>query len=74
MKHNYKHQNKNLDDWQKLPVFLRQYPQFQMNQLRTLLLKREVNGLARHIKKIGKPLYINTPGFLSWIEQKGGES
>ena len=56
-----------LNDWQKLPDFLKQYHQFTDQQMRWLLLHREVNGLSEHVRKIGKPLYIHVPGFLQWI-------
>ena len=56
-----------LNDWQKLPDFLKQHPQFTDQQMRWLLLHRKTNGLSEHIRKIGKPLYIHVPGFLQWI-------
>ncbi len=34
--------------------------------MRWLLLHRESNGLFRHVRKIGKLLYKNIPGFLQW--------
>ncbi len=61
-------QTTNLNDWQKLSSFIRTFPQFSESQLRWLLLHRKTNGLNKHVRKIGKPLYINVSGFISWIE------
>ena len=60
-------QQSSIDDWKKLPDFIQQYPQFTEQQMRWLLLHREANGLSKHIRKIGKPIYIHVPGFLQWI-------
>jgi len=60
--------NPSLDDWQKLSVFLKKYKNFSHSQMRWLLLHREENNLNQYIRKIGKPIYINVPGFLIWIE------
>ena len=57
----------NINDWQKLPTFLKNHPQFSEQQMRWLLLHREINGLSQYTRKIGKPLYIYVPGFLEWI-------
>ena len=57
-----------LNNWQKLPDFLNNYPQFSEHQMRWLLMRRQENGLSECTRKIGKPLYINVPGFLKWIE------
>ena len=56
-----------IDDWQPLPVFLEKHPQFSEQQLRWLLFHRKTNGLDQYVQKIGKPLYINVPGFTRWI-------
>ncbi len=61
-------QSKKLNDWMKLPDFLKKYPQFTNHQMRWLLLHRERNGLSMHTRKLGKPLYIHIPGFLLWLE------
>ncbi len=63
-------EQQSLNDWQKLPDFLKQHPQFTDQQMRWLLLHREINGLSEHIRKIGKPLYIHVPGFLQWIFER----
>ena len=60
--------NPSLNDWQKLEPFLKENKQFEEAQMRGLLFKREQNGLDEHTRKIGKFLYLNSPGFLSWIE------
>lgn len=56
-----------LRDWVKVEVLIEQYPQFTLPQMRWLLLHRKSNGLFQYVRKIGKPLYINVPGFLQWI-------
>ena len=57
-----------LNDWQKLDDFVQSNPQFTVPQMRGLLFNRKKNGLNEHTRKIGKFLYLNSPGFLSWIE------
>lgn len=57
-----------LNDWQKLEEFVKKNPQFTVQQMRGLLFKREQNGLDEHTRKIGKFLYLNSPGYLNWIE------
>ena len=57
-----------LSDWQKLNDFVQSNPQFTVPQLRGLLFRREQNGLDKCTRKIGKFLYLNSPGFLNWIE------
>lgn len=56
-----------LRDWVKVEALIEQYSQFTLPQLRWLLLHRKSNGLSQYVRKIGKPLYINVPGFLQWI-------
>ena len=60
----------NLNDWQKLPDFIQEHPQFTEQQMRWLLLHRKLNGLNKYVRKIGKPIYICVPGFLQWICEK----
>ena len=57
-----------LNDWQKLPEFLDNNPQFTEVQMRGLLLRREQNGLSEATRKVGKPLYISQSRFTSWLE------
>lgn len=65
------HQNTHsINDWMKKSDFLKEYPQFTNQQMNWLLLNRETNGLAEHIRKIGKPIYIHVPGFVQWIFDK----
>lgn len=56
-----------LNDWMKTKDFIEAYPQFTHQQITWLLLHRKTNGLAEHVRKIGKPIYIHVPGFLQWI-------
>jgi len=58
----------NLDEWMKLPDFLKSFPQFTHNQMRWLLLHRTTNGLDSCTRKLGKPIYLNVPKFLKWVE------
>lgn len=60
--------NPSLNDWKKLDSFVEENKQFTVQQLRGLLFNRKHNGLDAHTRKIGKFLYLNSPGFLSWIE------
>jgi len=59
-----------INDWQKLPDFLKLNPQFTNQQMRWLLLHRETNGLNKYTRKIGKPIYISVSGFLKWILER----
>lgn len=57
-----------LNDWNLIDGFLEDNPQFSKTQLRGLLFNRKHNGLDEHTRKIGKFIYLNSPGFLIWIE------
>lgn len=67
---NLPHESASLNDWVKIDVLVEQYPQFSITQMRWLLLHRESNGLSQHVRKIGKPLYIDIQGFLQWIKDE----
>ena len=45
-----------------------QYPQFPPARLRWWLRERERNGLAPHVRKLGKQLYLHVPGFVRWVD------
>lgn len=62
-------QHQTIDDWMKLKDFTEKHPQFEIQQLRWLLLRRKTNGLSEHVRKIGKSLYLSESGFLSWINE-----
>ena len=61
---------RSLDEYQPLRTFLDQHPQFRENQLRWLLRFRDENGLAAHVMKIGRELYLHVPGFLRWLDEQ----
>jgi hypothetical protein len=43
-------------------------PAFNLNQLRWLLVHRNVNGMNRCIRRIGKRLLVDEKAFLEWID------
>jgi len=59
-----------LHHWVKITDFLLEYPSYSPSQIKWLLLHRKTNGLSAHVRRIGKPLYLNVPGFLDWIENR----
>jgi hypothetical protein len=63
--------NENIPSWDWLTIngfikFTNQ--QITENQIRWLLRSRLSNGLNDHVKTIGRKLYINKQGFISWME------
>jgi hypothetical protein len=56
-----------LEAWERLDQFEENHPQFKENQLRWIYRNREANGAAHLFRKIGKPIYINVPGFGRWL-------
>jgi len=60
--------NKDLSDWQTIPTFVKNHPQFTMHQMRWLLHHRKTNGLSECVRKLGKPLYISVARFTRWVD------
>ncbi len=46
---------------------------FTLPQLRWALRFREENGLAEHVTRMGRRLYIHIPGFTVWFQSQGRE-
>lgn len=60
------------DDWYSLHNFINNVnQQFTENQLRWVLRYRDKNGLSRHVRKLGKSIYISRSGFFEWFEAQG---
>jgi hypothetical protein len=59
-----------LSEFLDIESFVYQYPQFNENQLRWLVVKKHVNGLRPAIKKVGRRLYFHVPSFLDWMESQ----
>ena len=56
-------------DWLTINGFINfTNQQITKNQIRWLLRSRLNNGLNEHVKTIGRKLYINKQGFISWME------
>lgn len=47
---------------------------FTVPQLRWALRFRDENGLAEHVTRFGRRLYIHEPGFVRWFESQGREA
>lgn len=58
-----------LAEYQPVAAFLNENSQFSENQVSWLLRFRDENGLAMHVTKIGRSLYIHVPGFLRWVNE-----
>ena len=43
---------------------------FSLDALRYQVRNAESNGLAQHIRRVGRKLLINEPGYLSWIDRQ----
>lgn len=46
------------------------HPDFSEASIRYLLFNRDNNGLAEHVRKIGKKLLIDEHGFIDWIDNQ----
>lgn len=53
-----------LEDWLDLQTIHQNYP-YTENQLRWIVHKRDVNGMDEYIRKVGKRVYFNVPGFIA---------
>jgi len=60
-------QTANILDWQSVESFLKLFPNIPEKTIRWQLSNRHANGLAPHIQKIGKQLYISISGYSSWL-------
>ncbi len=45
-----------------------EYPIFTDDGIRHLVRNAATNGLAPHIRRLGKKVLVNEPGFMAWIE------
>ena len=43
------------------------------SQVRWALRYRNENGLAEHVTRFGRRLYLHVPGFARWFKSLGGE-
>jgi len=63
-----------LDDWATLEALVKRYSdKFTEHQVRWALRWRHENGLARHVTRMGRRLYIHVPGFTTWFRSQGRE-
>jgi hypothetical protein len=60
-----------VDHYLDLQSFIIRYPQFKETQMRWFVVKKDENGLAPAIKRLGRRLYFHVPTFLAWIEKQG---
>lgn len=47
-------------------------PTFTSHALRHLIRNAERNGLAPHVRHIGRKILVNEPGFIGWLEGHEG--
>ncbi len=63
-----------LSDWTTIEGFVRDHPdKFTESQIRWALRFREENGLAEHVTRMGRRIYIHVPGFTEWFQRRGQE-
>ena len=63
-----------LADWATVEGFVERHEGlFTEAQLRWALRFRSENGLAAHVRRFGRKLYLNEPGFITWFEAQGRE-
>ena len=68
------HNATRLDDWSTVEGLVDQHPdKFTEPQLRWALRYRDENGLAEHVTRMGRRLYIHIPGFTDWFQSQGRE-
>ncbi len=62
--------------WRTIPALLERLndgtatPSFTPDSLRWYLRQSRNNGLEQHVRRLGKKLLINEPGFLRWLESQ----
>lgn len=63
--------NQNQQDYYlDLQSFIKQYPQFKETQLRWLVVRKDQNGLAPIVKRVGRRLYFDVPKFFEWVDSQ----
>lgn len=50
------------------------YPDFSEASIRYYLFHRDTNGLAKHVRNLGRKILICEQGFLRWIDCNGGKN
>lgn len=50
------------------------YPEHSESSIRYFLFHRDSNGLAEHVRKLGRKILICEQGWLSWIDSNGGQA
>ncbi len=69
------HDATRLEDWATPETLVDQHPdKFTLPQLRWALRFRSENGLAEHVTRMGRRLYIHIPGFTRWFQEQGKEA
>ncbi len=61
-------ENASLENFQPPEKVAEMYPQFPEARLRWWMRQRHSNGLADHVRKLGKQLYLHVPGFVQWVD------
>ena len=57
-----------LRDWITIEQLSEENPAFSIGWLRHRMFLRQENGLAPHVKKIGRRLVISRKGFVQWLK------
>lgn len=59
-----------LTEYLDMHTLVERHPQFKEGQMRWLVVKKDENGLAFAIKRIGRRLYFHVPSLLKWIDSQ----
>jgi len=57
-----------INDWQTVTRFCELCPDIPEKTIRWQLTQRHQNGLAPHVRLIGKQRYISITGYASWLQ------
>ena len=60
-----------INDWQPVSRFCELCPEIPEKTIRWQLTQRHRNGLAPHVKVIGKQRYISVSGYAAWLQSNG---
>lgn len=56
-------------EYASIKDIIKKYP-FTLGQIRALLIKRDINGLWKCVRKIGRRVYFRLDLFEKWIENQ----
>lgn len=65
-------------NWRSIPALAErinagaEHPTFTTNSIRHYVRNADRNGLAPHIRRLGRKVLVNEPGFLDWLARSPG--